>query len=257
LVSLVRVYVQAGKPEDAENFLQGVLKANPNNAEALVLFGSLKQTRGQKIEAEEFHQKAIDVQPANPIGYRALSRLKTGEKDIETAEKIIRSGLEVSPDNFVLGLDLAALHELKGDQEAAIAQYERLYRLNPQSSVVANNLASLLADFRQGDADLRRASELAGRLRNSPIPHFKDTVGWIHYRNGKYKEAVAILKDVAEALPKNALVRFHLGMAYFGNGESNKAAVELTEALKLAENQPLPQASLARETLAKGQIQTQ
>ena len=40
--ALVRAYVQSRKIDQAESFLQTVLKTSPNNAEALVLLGSIQ-----------------------------------------------------------------------------------------------------------------------------------------------------------------------------------------------------------------------
>ena len=54
-------------------------------------------------------------------------------------------GLQQQPDSFAMHLTLAAVLVLKGDYEAAIAEYEYLLKQNPGSLIVANNLASLLA----------------------------------------------------------------------------------------------------------------
>jgi tetratricopeptide (TPR) repeat protein len=99
---------------------------------------------------------------------------------------------------------------------------------------VANNLASLLADYRTDDDSLKRAQSLAERLRQSPVPQFKDTVGWIDYRTGNYKDAVSLLEQAATALPNRANVHYHLGMAYIASGEPTKASAQLELALREA-----------------------
>ena len=41
------------------------------------------------------------------------------------------------------------------------------------------------------------------------------------------------LKEAAEKLPNQPLIRYHLGMAYYKNGNRDLAKRELTEALKI------------------------
>ena len=64
-------------------------------------------------------------------------------------------------------------------------------------------------------------------------PHISDTLGWIYYKKNVPGRAVAYLKEAAEKLPNQALVRYHLGMAYHKNGNRDLAKKELAEALKI------------------------
>jgi tetratricopeptide (TPR) repeat protein len=106
----------------------------------------------------------------------------------------------------------------------------------PGSMIIANNLASLLSDHRKDKASLERARSLALLLRNSPLPQFKDTVGWIDYQQGDYRAAIASLKDAATQMANVALVHYHLGMSYLAIGETAKASQEFKKARELAPN---------------------
>ena len=117
-----------------------------------------------------------------------------------------------------------------GNYDGAIAEYESLLSKDSGSMVVANNLASLLADHRTDKASLDRAVQLATMLQKSPLPQFKDTLGWVRYREGDYKAALPLLDDAATALP-NALVHYHLGMAYLSTGQPAKASEQFKLAL--------------------------
>ena len=78
----------------------------------------------------------------------------------------------------------AGLLEQKGDIDGAIAAYEALYAKDSGSPVLANNLASLLASYRDDPASLERAFAIARRLRGTDVPYFQDTYGWILHRRG-------------------------------------------------------------------------
>jgi Flp pilus assembly protein TadD len=80
-------------------------------------------------------------------------------------------------------------------------------------------------------------------------PGVADTLGWIYYKKGAYLRAIALLRDSAEKIPDNATVRYHLGMAYYRNGDRADAVRELTKSLRL--HASAPWASDAKQTLAE------
>ncbi len=231
MASLVRAYVGAKQTDRAIGFLQTVLKANPANAEAHVLLGAVQLANNAPDQALQSFKAAIEVQPNDARGYVALANFYLGQKNGDEAVNTIRTGLKAQPESSILHTTLAALQEQKGDYEAAISEYEHLLDMDPGSLIVSNNLASLLADHRGDKVSLDRAQALAASLRQSPVPQFKDTLGWVTYLRGDYKAAVPLLEEAAAALPNMALVHYHLGMSYIAAGEPTKASEQLKLAL--------------------------
>lgn len=231
MVALVRELVQAKQTDKAISFLQSVLKTNPANAEALVLLGSISLANNAPDQAITSFKTAIEKRPKEVVGYRALADLYLNQKNSDAALKIIRDGLKELPDNVVLHTMLAGVLEVTGDYEGAIAEYEYLLTQQPGSIIVANNLASILTEHRSDKASLERAQSLVIMLRKSPVPQFKDTLGWVSYRVGDLKTAIPLLEDAAAAMPNVALVRYHLGVSYNAAGQAAKAAEEFKIAL--------------------------
>ena len=159
-----------------------------------------------------------------------------GKRRLMTALELVRDGLKQQPSNFALRLSLAGLLEARRDYEPAIAEYEAMLKEQPGSLIIANNLASLLADHRTDKASLDRANSLALLLKNSDIPQFKDTLGWVSYQRQDYRAALPLLEDAAKALPNLAMVRYHLGMTYLATGQDDKASDEFKKARTLAPN---------------------
>ena len=236
MFTLVRAYVRAQKLDAAESFLQSILSQNPAHAEAQVLMGSIKLARNKPEEALERFRTAIKEQPKNVAGYRALATLHMRNNNNDEALKVTRAAIGEQPGNFSLRLLLAQLHESNSNFELAISEYESLLRQQPGSVVVANNLASLLLDHRTDAASLEKAGVLAGRLRKSPVAHFKDTLGWLHYRRAEFKTAIALLEEAAAELPDLPIVHYHLGLSYVANGQNEKGAEQLKKALELLPN---------------------
>src|SRR5262245_6519317 len=236
MVALVNTYVRADKTDRAVAFLQSVLQKNPANAEAHVLLGSTQLVRNAPEQAATSFKHAIEQQPKSEVGYTALANLYVRQSNHAEALKVIQIGLREQPESFSLRLALAGLFELKGDYDQAISEYEQLLKQQPGSLVVANNLASLLSDYRIDTESLERAYTIAASLRKAQVPQFKDTLGWVHHQRGEHKAALPLLEEAATELPNIALVRYHLGVTYVAVGDNAKAAEQLKKALELAAN---------------------
>jgi tetratricopeptide (TPR) repeat protein len=236
MYALVRAYVQNKQLDRAESFLQNVLTASPDNSEALVLLGSVQLGKNQQDQAVKTFKRAIELAPKNGDGYFALARFYLSQKNSDEALKTLQAGLHEAPENSTLRMELAGTLELRGDFEGAITQYEAMLKDQPGSLVAANNLASLLSDHRTDKESLERAYKIALPLTGSPVPNFKDTLGWINYRRGDYRNAIPLLEDAAKAMPNAALVHYHLGMSYLAAGENEKGVEQVKKASALEPN---------------------
>jgi tetratricopeptide (TPR) repeat protein len=231
MATLVNAYLRAKQTEKAVNFLQNVLKANPANTDAYIFLGQIELATNRPDQAVKSFNTAIATNPKDANGYWALAKLYLGQHKIEEAQNTVHAGLKERPDSAVLHLTLASTLELKGDFEGAITEYELMLTKDPNSLIAVNNLASLLADHRNDQASLERAQSLATVLRNSPVPQFKDTLGWMSYLKGDYSSAVSALEEAAAALPNRPVVHYHLGMAYIATNKLDKAVEQLNTAL--------------------------
>ena len=61
-------------------------------------------------------------------------------------------------------------------------------------------------------------------------PHIADTLGWILFKKGEYRNALPLLQESALKLPQ-ANVQYHLGMAYYMLGEEASAREALQKAV--------------------------
>ncbi|WP_181919356.1 tetratricopeptide repeat protein [Alkalilimnicola ehrlichii] len=249
MVALVRTYIAADRTDEAMSFLDAVLEASPANSAARLLKGQLHQLRDEPDEAAAAYRAALDSDPANTQAYRNLAALYMRQDRHEEAETLIVKGLEQAPDDLSLRFTQAAIYELTGRLDPAIAVYEELIDVHPNAEVVINNLAALLAEHRDDEASYRRAFDLAQRLSGSAVPQFKDTRGWTHYRMGNYREAVELIARAVELMPEKAVFRYHLGMSYLALEDKEAARRELQAAVDLAASSPFRQLEDAREAL--------
>lgn len=256
MAALVMAYARANKFDEAKAFLQTALDANEKNADALVLLGAIAKLEKKPDVAEAQYKLAIERQPDNAGGYSALFSHYVSDGKLDEAEKIVRAGRAKVPDSLGLGLRLTGVLERKREFDEAIAVYEELLEQHPQALILANNLASLLADYRQDEASAKRAQELSLKLRTTELPHFKDTLGWIAYRQGDHATALSYLKQAVQQLPDMALVRYHLGMTYAALERYEDAGYELSRAQELIkEEDPLKAQVAAAIQSIDGKVQ--
>ncbi|MGY9055284.1 MAG: tetratricopeptide repeat protein, partial [Alphaproteobacteria bacterium] len=194
MAGLVQVYVKAGRTSEAQAYVTQVLEKDPQNARALRLNGALLELNQDEEGAEKSFRAAILADPLSPTNYLVLGRYLKAKKRPEDSEEILRAGVANVPGNVILHIQLADLLLTRGEFEGALAEFEVVHDLQPDSLGAANNLASMLADFHSENADLvDRAFSIAQRLSSSKNPAHMDTYGWILYLRGDYGRALRSL----------------------------------------------------------------
>ena len=80
-----------------------------------------------------------------------------------------------------------------------------------------------------------------------------DTLGWIYVKKEVYLKALSHLEPAMDELEKNPAYQYHLGKAYAGAGETDKAVAALRRALELSDRFPgAEDARAALEQLSAG-----
>lgn len=232
LPDLVRAYVQAGQQDLALQRLDTALSENSEDVQARVLLGAVHMSSGDIEKAEAAFLKAAENEK-NAAGNTALAQFYFSTRQPEKAEEAIRAGLAKDEESTALQLMLTTLYQQSERFDDAIAVYEKMFEKDPGSTVVANDLASLLSERRGDEASLNRALEIAQRFRTSEVPQYKDTLGWIYYLKGEYSAALPLLRASAEGLPDMGLAQYHYGMALAALNQKSQAIEVLEKSLEI------------------------
>ena len=120
----------------------------------------------------------------------------------------------------------------KGDRSGAQSAYERALQLDAENGVAANNLAWIYAaQDRTGEAlGLAQTAEKA--LPGQPAA--LDTLGWMYYLQNSAAAGIPFLTRAADAEPRNAVYRYHLGAALLKTNQRDRGRRELQSALALS-----------------------
>ena len=252
-LSLIRAQLATGQTEAALRLAGELAASDPDNRAAGMALALSQAAAGDLPAARATLGGLVEDQPADPAPHLTLIRLATQQGDIDGALALAERGLAAIPDNPDLLWSKAGLMERKGDIDGAIAIYEQLYARDSSSMIVANNLASLLSTWKSDDpAAVARASTVARRLKDTEVPAFMDTYGWIQHLNGDSAAGLPYLEGAAEALASDPIVQLHLGVVQAAAGEADAAKAQLQKGLDmLPEGQKGRSVALAREALAR------
>lgn len=246
---IVQTHLREGRVTEAAEYLDGLIAKAPEDPSLQLLRAGIHVVAGETDKAEPIYQTMIQKNPGSERPVQALYALLYSQDRKDEAREVLEAGITAIPQSLTLRWIKAGVLEKSGDYDGAIAIYEDLYAVNNRDPVIANNLASLIADHR-GDAEsLERAYAIARRLRETEVPAFQDTYGWIEYRRGNPKAAIAPLTAAAKGLPEDAMVQLHLGLTLVALNESEKAREALTLALELPHDNTLPLFETGREAL--------
>lgn len=250
LRDLFRLYVRTKNFDAAEELVKTTLRSGGDKVLAHIRLASLSRLRNQMDQAEASLKMAMKDGASDIRGYYAISQLYFSTGRNEDAEKFIRQGLEIQKNHPTMQLLLANVLERTNKIDEAIEVYEAMYKAEPRSLVVANNLASMLSEYKDSPDNLKRAYEIAySRFRSSKTPQFLDTLGWIYVLRGDYGEGVALLRKAAEGLPKFGVIHYHLGMAYKGLDRPDQALASLKTADSLMQGKEFHGKELLQKSL--------
>jgi cellulose synthase operon protein C len=236
MYALVRSYIGAGKQDEAKDFVASMIKANPNNASAYILMSIVNMTQSQPDLAQKNLETAIALDKASPSGYLALAQFYFDQKDTDKSIATLTTAIAEVKQNEALRMVLGGIYEADNRFDNAIEQYQAVVNEDPNSVVAVNNLVSLISDYKTDEASLKRAVELASVLKESPIPQFRETLGWILVQSGDVKAGLPILEQGISKLDNYGMAHYHIGVAYAKAGDKIPASEHLNRALALEKN---------------------
>lgn len=233
LGNMARCYEKLNKRSDMINYLNELLAINPQNIPAGILQVDLLLLNKEFDKSELLLTNLIKTNVKVPQLYVSLASIYFNKKDVDHAISVYEDGLIKNPGDIKLALSLANLYEHQGKYDEAISIYETLLKTNPSLDIAANNLAAILSEHYVDENSLKKAVQLADKFKHSNKPFYKDTYAWSLIKTGNINEGLKTLTEIVTASPKIPVFRYHLGVAYYMNGNNSLAMNEINQAIEL------------------------
>jgi tetratricopeptide (TPR) repeat protein len=236
----------SGQVDKARSVLGEYLAKEPKNPRVWEMAGRFHVASRKPGEAESAFLKAVELDPKSPQLLYDLGVLYASQKKFPEAEAKLKAAVEKDDRNVSARTMLGVVLQSQGKIEDANRHYRRILEIDPKNALAANNLASNLADHGGNLDEAIRLAQVA-QVATPENPVIWDTLGWLYYRKGLIESAIPLLSEAARKLDKNAVVRYHHGMALAKTGKKREAVRELNAALSLDPN--FPEAGEARKVL--------
>jgi Flp pilus assembly protein TadD len=230
-LGLIRAHINRGNINAALEEIDTALLKTPDDIALRFVRGSVLAGDSQFEAAETTFRTLLEDIPQSERAWTALYRLQLAQGETEQAAQVLQEALAALPEAPQLLWIKATQLEQGGDIDGAIDIYEMLYAQNSNNLIIANNLASLLAVYKEDTDSLQRAWQIGRRLQGSDVPAFQDTYGWIAFRRGDLDAALAHLKPAAESFADDPRVQYHLAAVYAATGDTG-AALTLFEKIR-------------------------
>jgi len=220
-----------GRPREAEQQLEGIVRASPQDLRARLDLGLSRELQDDLAGAEQAYRGALEVDPSFSEVLNNLGALLRDTERVEEAVTMLREAVRVRPGFASAQLNLGLALEDSGDDEGAERAYRSVMRLSPREPTSRTSLGLLL--LRTGPLDqalthLRPAAPLAeGRADLAAI-------GSGLRRAGDAAMAVRILGQAIEADegPAQPGLRSELALAEFAAGRREDAEQHLRDLIR-------------------------
>lgn len=175
-VHLANALIAAGDMEAALAPLERAVALEPRHAEARRHLGVILRERDRPAEAEPHLRAAVEADPADLQARHILGLSLRDQRRLDEAAAVLRGAADLAPDHADVHGDLANVLKELGQDDAALAAFDRALALDPESDTAASNRALLRlarGDFAGGWRDyLRRISvrEKRATLHRDPLP---------------------------------------------------------------------------------------
>ncbi|MDD4856542.1 MAG: tetratricopeptide repeat protein [Candidatus Krumholzibacteria bacterium] len=195
-------------------------------------------TPEEAIEISEGERRALIDKAERLVGSESVENnfiigsilRKAGETD--EAERRLLKAEELDTENESVALELATLYGHSGRFDEALKRVVNLYKGNPEDASIANFYGYLLAE--KGES-LDFAEKLIGKaLAKEPENgYFLDSLGWIKFKMGRYREALDIFLRAVDKVGDDAVIWEHVGDAYLKLNETAAARAAYQKSLAI------------------------
>ena len=214
---LGRVQRANGDADEARKSFEAALRLDPQSAEAVYSLGSLMAAKAPD-KARDMLMRFLEQNPTQaPEAHFQLAKIELELGRPKAAIKELKDAIALDPNNDSLAARyaLAQAYEAESSTEAALAEYQKIRRIEPTNVSILNHIAQIY--YEKGDWDAMREVLLDAKNAQNDDPAANHWLALNAERQSdwakaaEYVQASAALKD--ERRPEHApeLLSFSVG----------------------------------------------
>jgi putative PEP-CTERM system TPR-repeat lipoprotein len=197
---------------------QMLQKQPTTKAAGFALEGDLSMANKSYPEAARAYQQALDIQYDRPLVIKSFQALS--ESGAKEPERVVHDWLAKHPDDAATRLLLADYYMGHAQNTQAADQYEQVLKAHPSQVAALNNLAWIYTE--QHNPKALTLAKQAYKLAPQS-PSIADTYAWALIAANQPKVALPIVLQAAKAAPKVPSIQYHLAVAQARTGDHTGA----------------------------------
>ena len=277
MVLLANYFLEQGRFNEANSWLQRSLKINPGNLDARTglihlaerqehfsqarsIALSMIGTTGQQVEGYRqlgsvaLHQdrpgeavlslrKAASLEPSNMTVQLSLAKAFRRLKNFSQAQEALLTVLQANPMSAEAHFEMAQVHLVEGDNRAAIGELYKVMQFQPQNIKAREMLVNAL----EASGELHAATIQALTLnQDSPSVTHTRKLADLYYRQGRLQLALAQYRNILRKHRNSVELNVLVGTIYHRLGQDVLARKVLEKAVRLNSKSETAQTMLAQ-----------
>lgn len=227
---LVNLYLQQKENNKALAIVEEVLKKEPENIGALILFGKIKHSLNKIDDAKKIYEKIVDGKPKEKNIYLLLGSIYIDEREFDKAVSLFDKLVKNFPDYYLGYFYLGKIYGEKGDVIEAEKNFEKAIELKPNLDESRYELINLYKMRGEKEKTIHLLKEM---LKNSP-DNIRAAIdlGCFYKKNNMQKEGEKILMNLGEKSLASFDVVLNLLQFYLNQHNYNDAIIILEDMQK-------------------------
>ncbi len=188
--------------------------------------------------AEAAFRKAIELDRTNADALEKLGKVQVQQGHPDQALALYQQAVKENPKEVRFCILAGELYEAQQNWDQAKAMYQQALNISPDNPLASNNLAYVMLQ-QGGNVDIAMNLAQTARRAMPDNPNAADTLGWAYYHKGSYNDAIrqfqeALRLNQKAGAPDDAVLHYHLGVAYQKANQAALARQQLEKAVKLS-----------------------
>ena len=236
IITLADIFERLKRYERALDVYEMISDKSPLRPNAQIQSGLILESMGRSDEALKHLQAIVGDDPRDIEALTALANLQRARKEFAESAKTYTRVLELlgtpARGDWTLFYFRGIVYERSKQWPLAEADFKKALELFPEQPLVLNYLGYSWVDqnmnLEEGLRLLRRAVQL-----RPDDGYIIDSLGWAHYRMGRFEEALRELERAIELKPGDPVINDHLGDVYWRVGRKLEAYFQWNHARDL------------------------
>ncbi len=204
---------------------------DPALAQALFLHQS-----NRLPEAEHLYVQVLDRQPNDPNALHLYGLLAHQTDRLDLAIQLLTKAAQLAPGISAFHVHLASALHAMGHLDQAIQVFSRAIELDPNDAAIHRNYAVLLASAGRVEEATEHFKTVIALNPDDPEGYYN--LGTAFVSRNRFKEAIEYLERAVQLQPERAENYCNLGAAYRGLWKFDQAMIHYRRALELKPDYP-------------------